>query len=264
MQTSSCRLLQTLSIALSTIGFLAVPPIVASSAPSVSSLYPAAAALGSGPFTLTIAGSNFVPNSVVRWNGSPRTVKYDNSYQLEVQISAQDVQLLGNNSVTVTNPGSGTSAPAPFTVYLGLPTNDLIYDAHRGVLWASVPSSAGAALGNSIVSIDPYTGVIENHLWVGSEPSKLSLSRDGSTLWIAFMGSPSVRKVNLNTMTLTAVHLYFPGGWGSNIYASALAASPGSSSTVAVDAGTVSIFDDAVPRPNMNTGPTYLASLLSG
>src|ERR1051326_5378942 len=176
MRTSFRRLLSLSLLVVSNLTLLAMHCFAVSSAPTVSSLSPTAAAVGGGGFTLTVVGSGFAPNSVVRWNGSPRPVKYDSSSELEVQISALDVQFLGNNSVTVTTPGAGTSAAMVFSVYLPLITNDVIYDAHRGVLWASVPSRAGTALGNSIVSIDPYTGVLGNHLWVGSEPSKLSLS----------------------------------------------------------------------------------------
>jgi hypothetical protein len=228
-------------------------------APILTSITPASVAVGSGGFTLTLSGSNFLPTSKVLWNGSPRPVKFDNSSQLEATISAQDLLFLGNNSVIVSNPKVGRSSPATLGVYLPLLTNDLIYDATRGVLWASVPSSAGVTLGNSIVSIDPYTGVLVGALWVGSEPAKLSLSTDGSTLWVAFAGSPSVRKVDLNTMVLTPVRMYFPGGWGGNIYAYGLAASPGSATTVAVAAGSVTIYDDAIPRPNSGLGTTYLA-----
>jgi len=169
--------------------------------------------------------------------------------------------LLGSNKVTVSDGAGGVSSPATVSVCLPLVTNDLIYDSTRGLLWASVPSSAGPSIGNSIVSINPNTGVLGPALWVGSEPNKLSISSDGSTLWVAFSGSPSVRKVNLNTMTLTGVQMYFPGGWESNVYASDIAASPGSSSTVAVDAaGLVTIFDDATARPNNGTnGSSYLA-----
>jgi hypothetical protein len=228
-------------------------------APILTSKTPASVAVGSGGFTLTLSGSNFLPTSKVLWNGSPRPVKFDNSSQLEATISAQDLLFLGNNSVIVSNPKVGRSSPATLGVYLPLLTNDLIYDATRGVLWASVPSSAGVTLGNSIVSIDPYTGVLVGTLWVGSEPAKLSLSTDGSTLWVAFAGSPSVRKVDLNTMVLTPVRMYFPGGWGGNIYAYGLAASPGSATTVAVAAGSVTIYADAIPRPNAGLGTTYLA-----
>ena len=231
-------------------------------APTLSNISPSSVTVGSAGFTLTLSGSNFLPTSVVRWNGSSRPVTFDNSFQLRAEISALDIQLLGNNTVTVSNPGpgGGLSSPATFTVYLGLTTNDLIYDARRGLLWASVPSSASASLGNSVVSIDPYTGVLGAHLWVGSEPGKLSLSTDGSTLWVAFRGAPSVRKINLNTMVATPVQLYFPGGWGSNIYATGMAASPGSTSAVAVAAGFVTIYDNAAARPNTgSTGATSLA-----
>src|ERR1700693_1398992 len=95
MRTSLGRLLQLLSLVLSNLMLLAVPCVAASNAPTVSSLSPAAAPVASGAFTLTIFGSNFTPNSAVRWNGSPHPVKYDSSSQLEVQISSLDVQFLG-------------------------------------------------------------------------------------------------------------------------------------------------------------------------
>ena len=228
-------------------------------APILTSITPASVAVGSGGFTLTLSGSNFLPTSKVLWNGSSRPVKFDSSSQLEATISAQDVLFLGNNTVIVSNSKGLRSSPATLGVYLPLLTNDLIYDATRGLLWASVPSSAGVTLGNSIVSIDPYTGVLGGALWVGSEPAKLSISSDGSTLWVAYAGTPSVRKVDLNAMVLTPVRMYFPGGWGGNVYASGLAASPGSASTVAIAAGSVAIYDDAIPRPNAGSGATYLA-----
>lgn len=262
MPTSSRPRSQRFLKTLLSLALLIGEAFAASTLPTVSNLSPASAAVGSPALTLILSGTNFAPNSVVLWNGSARPTKYDSSFQLEAQISAVDVQSLGNNTVAVSTPAVGTSTLVPFSVYLPLPTNDLIYDSHRGVLWASVPSSAGAALGNSIVSIDPYTGVLGSHLWVGSEPAKLALSSDGSTLWIAYRGSPSVRKVNLSTMTLTGVRLYFPGGWGSSLYASDLVASPGSNSTVAVASSFVTIYDNATLRPNV--GGTGANSLVYG
>ncbi len=60
-------------------------------------------------------------------------------------------------------------------------------------------------------------------------------------------------------MVLTPIRMYFPGGWGGNIYATGLAASPGHASTVAIAAGNVTIYDDAIPRPNAGAGASYLA-----
>ena len=143
--------------------------------PVLSSITPQAAAAGSGGFTLQLYGSGFNSGSVVQWNGQARATTY-NGYQLTATILASDVQALGNNSVTVYNapPGGGLSAPLPFTVYLPLATNDLVYSPVTQLLWASTPSTAGPALGNSVVSIDPATGVLGNPIWVGSEPTKLA------------------------------------------------------------------------------------------
>jgi uncharacterized repeat protein (TIGR01451 family) len=223
--------------------------------PTLTSLSPGGTGFRGPGLTLSLQGSNFVPTSMVRWNGSDRPTTFVDSTQLNAEISATDVLALGNSSVNVFNPtpGGGTSSSASFTTYIPLPTKELVYDPSRKLLWASVPSSAGPYLGNSVVSIDPYTGVLGTPIWVGSEPNHIALSSDGSTLWVSFNGTPSIRKVDLVSATATAIQPYFPGGWGSNIYASDLAVMPGSPSTVAVAAGFVSIFDDATARPNNGT-----------
>jgi len=224
--------------------------------PSIASLSPSAAAVGSAGMIVTVYGTGFSASSIVQWNGSARPTTLTNQQQLTFSVSSADLQALGNNSVTVVNPspGGGTSSPAAFTAYVSLPNNDVEYDPTRALLWASIPSSAGPSIGNSIVSIDPYTGVLGTPIWAGSEPNKLSISDDGSTAWLSFLGSPSVVKVDLNAGKLTATHIYFPGGWGGNVYAQDLAAMPGTNSTVAVTAGNVAIYDDATARSNTGNG----------
>src|ERR1700747_2692831 len=86
-----------------------------STRPILSNISPTSAAVGSAGFTLAISGSNFLPTSVVRWNGSSRPVTFVSSYQLSAQISAQDIQLLGNSTVTVFNPGTGGGVSSPTT-----------------------------------------------------------------------------------------------------------------------------------------------------
>jgi uncharacterized repeat protein (TIGR01451 family) len=181
---------------------------------------------------------------------------------LTAVIDAQDIQSPGNNNVTVFNsaPGGGTSIPVTFTTYLALPSNDLIYDPSRKLLWAAVPSSAGSLLGNAVVSIDPYTGLLGTPIWVGSEPNKLAISGDGTTLWVGFIGTPSAREINLTSGTPTSAQPYFPGGWGGNIYATSLAVLPGTPSSVAIATGFVSIYDGGTARSQTSTaGATYLA-----
>lgn len=97
-----------------------------------------------------------------------------------------------------------TPSPTPTPAFnlrsIPLAANDLAYDAKRGLLYASVPSSAGA-LGNSLVPIDPVTGVVGAPIWIGSEPGKLALSDNGQFLYVAVEGARSVRRFDLATRT---------------------------------------------------------------
>ncbi len=230
--------------------------------PVLSYMSPQSGPAGGGSFTLQLSGSGFNSGSVVQWNGSPRATTFD-GYQLSATILASDVQTLGNNSVTVYNapPGGGLSAPLTFTVYLPLATNDLVYNPVTQLLYASIPSSAGPSLGNSVVSIDPATGVLGTPIWVGSEPTKLALSSDGTVLWVGLNGAGAVRKVDLTTMQ---AGVQFTLGGGTGLYnppsvASALSVMPGSPNTVVVSGsqsfygGTTAIYDNGIPRPNTST-----------
>jgi hypothetical protein len=93
-------------------------------APTISSISPATTVAGSGGFTLVITGTNFVTNSVVRWNGSDRTTTFVSSTQLTAAIPASDVATAGTANVTVFNPapGGGTSNTATFTITNPAPT----------------------------------------------------------------------------------------------------------------------------------------------
>ncbi|MGH8244969.1 MAG: beta strand repeat-containing protein, partial [Gammaproteobacteria bacterium] len=73
---------------------------------------------GSGAFTLTLFGSNFVSGSVVRWNGSDRATTFFNATQLTASIAAADIAAVGTASVTVFSPapGGGTSNSLPFVI----------------------------------------------------------------------------------------------------------------------------------------------------
>src|SRR5206468_12723259 len=79
---------------------------------------PATVAAGSGGFTLTVFGSNFVPTSTVRWNGSDRPTTFATSQQLSASISAADVAAVATVPVTAFSPTPGgvTSSAFHFTV----------------------------------------------------------------------------------------------------------------------------------------------------
>lgn len=71
--------------------------------------------------------------------------------------------------------------------------NDLIYDRHRDVIYATVGSSVGAPNGNSMLVLAPDTLNILDRIFVGSEPNKLAISNDGSRVYVAIDGATSFR-----------------------------------------------------------------------
>jgi hypothetical protein len=112
-------------------------------APTTSSLSPASVAAGSGAFNLTITGTNFVPQSVVRWNGADRPTTYVSPTQIQAQIAAGDVASQGSASVTVFNPAPGGGASAAQTFTVTAPANNPVPVATT-LSPSSVPSGSGA------------------------------------------------------------------------------------------------------------------------
>jgi WD40-like Beta Propeller Repeat len=83
--------------------------------PLITSLSPASAAPGSGAFTLTVNGLNFVApaaqtaGSTIAWNSGPLTTTFVNSTSLTANVPASDIATSGSASVSVFNstPGGG-------------------------------------------------------------------------------------------------------------------------------------------------------------
>lgn len=87
--------------------------------PSISNRSPYNILADSGDFSLDIYGANFVKNnSVVRWNGSPRTTTFFSSSHLQVAIPAADIAVAASVSITVFNsaPGGGESNAITYMV----------------------------------------------------------------------------------------------------------------------------------------------------
>lgn len=89
-------------------------------------------------------------------------------------------------------------ANAPWVRVLPLVSNDIAYDPNSGRLYASIPSSAGAT-GNSIRSIDPFTGQVFPSVFIGSEPGILRVTKDGQYLYVHLDGAGAIRRLKLAT-----------------------------------------------------------------
>ncbi len=83
--------------------------------PNISSLVPSSATATQPGFTLTVNGSNFLPNSVVQWNGSALQTTFVNVNELTAAVPASLVASPGTAQITVSNLGV-LSNSVPFTV----------------------------------------------------------------------------------------------------------------------------------------------------
>ena len=78
----------------------------------VGPVKPMAVAPGSGAFTLSVYGANFVSGAVVNWNRQPRSTTLISAHELQAQILASDVVKNTAGLISVTNPppGGGNSS----------------------------------------------------------------------------------------------------------------------------------------------------------
>jgi len=75
--------------------------------PTITSLTPGSVFVGSGPTNVTVAGSNFLTNTVVQINGAARPTTYTSDSQLAVNLDASDLVSTGSLSITTVSPAPG-------------------------------------------------------------------------------------------------------------------------------------------------------------
>lgn len=119
--------------------------------------------------------------------------------------------------------------------------NALVFDAQRGVYYASVPGAA-VGTGNRIATVDPASGAVTHSLPVGSEPGAMAIAADGASIYVGLNGSGEVVRLALPGFAeMGRVRLPSNTFYGQFV-AETLAASP-------VDA---SVFAVALARPGVS------------
>jgi hypothetical protein len=241
--------------------------------PVLSSLSRATATASDSTLQLTVHGTGFAPASVVRWGGVALPTVYAGATSL---IATLDADQLGADAVVPVDvltppPGGGTSDGVDFTVTptileVSLPTNDLVYHPAGGLVWASVPGTAGEQA-NTLTAIDPRTGQLVVSVPIGGEPGKLALSDDGTTLYVALNGTGAVRRFNLVSRSPGPSFPLGADDFFGTRYAEDIAVAPGQPGTVAVSmrfqgfsprhAG-LALFDDGVMRGVPASGPNAI------
>jgi uncharacterized protein (TIGR03437 family) len=121
----------------------------ASQAPHVDALAPASVSGGPNPVTITLTGSNFVTNSVVRWNGADRPTLFGDASTLSVTLSSADLAKSGRATIVVFNPVTGGGLSNSIAVPVGpAPTIN-----PAGLTSAANPASSSPLVPGSIASI---------------------------------------------------------------------------------------------------------------
>ncbi|MGD0579701.1 MAG: hypothetical protein ABSC08_12310 [Bryobacteraceae bacterium] len=120
-------------------------------------------------------------------------------------LTDQGIFLISGTALTSVPP---PSPPAPVTTNgiskVGLPIISAVYDAKRNLIYGSV-TGTGGSYANELVAIDPASGNVLKNLAVGSDPYQLHLTDDGGYLYMGYLTSDTVSRVNLDAWTLDFV-----------------------------------------------------------
>ena len=99
--------------------------------PDISQLTPDLVVVSDAGFTLTVQGSGFTGDSVVRWNGEDRPTSFLAADQLQAAIDAADISSAGTASITVFNPAPGGGESDSVTLNILDPVTDYFDDFSR-------------------------------------------------------------------------------------------------------------------------------------
>lgn len=243
--------------------------------PTMSSLSPGSAPAGGLGFALTVTGTGFNSTSQVEWNGATLATSLVSSTQLTAQVPAADLTSPSAAQISVFNaaPGGGQSSGLTFYVNSGatrvrtisLNADDIVWDPANSQIYASVPGSSGPN-SNSVVSVDPVTGSIGAPQPAGVNPDQMALSFDNSYLWVGEDGSQAIQRFRMPGLTPDiTIPLPASGAITAGTSVLSMAAAPDNAHTLAASLllypGELYVYDDAVPRNGLPTGPGSLREI---
>ncbi len=168
--------------------------------PQITALVPGSVTAGSPGFALRVTGTNFVPESVVRWNGLERATSFISITELQATIPAADIATPGTIPVTVFNPNGSLSDEMVFEVNAPQPTV------------VGLSPSWGIAGGPSFTMTVDGTNFVSGTIvqWNGSDrvSSVVSSTEVNATILAADIATAGTASVTVNNPP--------PGGGTSN------------------------------------------------
>jgi hypothetical protein len=173
--------------------------------PALTKIVPSDMPAGQPGFTLELDGANFTPNSIVLWNGSPRSALFGTTSRLTAQIFASDIQNAGSALVAVVTqqPGGGTTQQLTFTID---PVNSAVPQ-----ITSISPTGVSTGSNSFVLSVTGNSFVSQSTVTVNGNIRTTSFQ--GSTFLQATVLSTDVS--NAGTLEIAVVNP--PPGGGSSI-----------------------------------------------
>lgn len=129
-----------------------------SNMPILRSISPASVLASSAAQSVTLNGTNFFQDSQVLFNGNSRPTTFVSGTQLSVQLSSGDLNQVGNQAISVSNPSEGgwTSNIINLTVAAGTPTLSSISPsaAVAGSGPITLTATGSSFMSNSVVQVN--------------------------------------------------------------------------------------------------------------
>ncbi len=168
--------------------------------PALTTVSPAILPPGGAGATILLRGTNFRPDSIVRWNGADRPTTFITGSQLQASLSGADLASAGTANVTVFTPASGSGGGGSSTAFaVSIGSSNPVPSITR----LDPPSAAR--------STEPF---VVNVLGLNFSPaSKVRVG--GSERDTVFVSSQQLR------VTLTAADMATPGALGLTVFSPA-------------------------------------------
>ncbi|MFG6430136.1 YncE family protein [Roseateles sp. LYH14W] len=128
------------------------------------------------------------------WGPGIGLLRADRQYEDSTRGAVEPLHTLRLVQGTVA--GQAVVVDDVFTRSVALRHNALLFDARRGVYYASVPGAV-VGTGNRIATIDPASGAVAHSLPVGSEPGAMAIAADGASIYVGLDGSGEVVRLAL-------------------------------------------------------------------
>lgn len=175
--------------------------------PTMGLVSPFNADAGSADFTLTVTGTNFVSNSEVHWNGSPRTTTFISNSELEAAITSADLTTGDNAAVMVVNPSPGGGPTVAFSVFF---VDDYTFAVAAGSMGTA--TVAGGQTAQFALTVTP-TSDLPAPLGSFDQPVAFSCSglpRDTTCAFSPAQVTPGLQPANVTLTVSTTILSLMP------------------------------------------------------